>query len=256
MAVSDIVNMGLNPKIIIAHDPIEFARMGADIFVLSAKEALQRNGQFNVAIPGGDTPAPIYKLFAMDEYCSQIPWKEMHIFWVDERCVPVVNAASNYGRALKDFIGAVPISSAHVHNMPVDIPPKQGAATYELDLIDFFRLKRGEFPVFDLIFLGVGSDGHIASLFQGSSALKEKDKMVLPVKGGDPEIDRLTLTLPVLNNAKKIVFLVAGKGKARIVNELLNRKQIKLPAQLIKPVKGDVMWLLDRDAVSLKNSNF
>jgi len=251
MTESDIISIGLKSEIIIANDPFEFARIGVDIFISSAKEAVQRHGQFMVAIPGGTTPAPIYKLFAVDEYCSKIPWSNTHIFWVDERCVPVTDKASNYGRALENFLDSVPISSANIHEMPVYLQSKQGASTYELDLIDFFRLKRGEFPVFDLIYLGVGSDGHIASLFPGSSSLNEKDRLVLAVKGSDSEIDRLTLTLPVLNNARKIVFFATGKGKALIVRDLFKSNQIKFPAQLIKPLKGDVMWLLDRDAALL-----
>jgi 6-phosphogluconolactonase len=239
-----------NPKIIIADNPIEFARTGADIFISSAEEAVQKYGRFVVAISGGATPTPIYTLLAGDEYRSRTPWAAAHIFWVDERCVPPDHPASNYGRALKDFIKAVPIPPAQVHNMPVDLPVEEAALKYEQDLMNFFQIQIGEAPVFDLIFLGVGSDGHTASLFPGSNALVEKRRLVLAVKGNDPDFDRLTMTLPVLNNARKIVFLVSGKDKAQIVYELFTQRQKIFPVQMIRPVNGESIWVLDNEAAS------
>lgn len=243
--------MEQNPKIIIADDSYEFARTGADIFISSAEKAVQMNGRFIVAISGGDTPALMHRLLAGDAYRSKVPWADTHIFWVDERCVPVNHPGSNYGRALRDFLEAVPIPSTQVHNTPVDIPVEKGALKYEKELIDFFQLQKGDVPGFDLIFLGLGSDGHTASLFPGSSSLEEKRRLIIAVKGGDPYVDRLTMTLPVLNNSRKIVFLISGKGKARIVNELLTQGPKGLPVNMVKPVKGESIWVLDREAASL-----
>jgi 6-phosphogluconolactonase len=247
----NIFEMEGNPQIIIANNASEFARTGADIFISNAEKAVQRNGRYLIAISGGDTPVSMQRLLAGDSYRPRAPWSDTHIFWVDERCVPVNHTSSNYGRALRDFLEAVPIPSTQVHNMPVNLPVEKGALKYEQELIAFFQLQKGEAPAFDLIFLGLGPDGHTASLFPGSSALEEKHRLILPVKGGCPDVDRLTMTLPVLNNARKIVFLVSGKGKARIVHELLTQGQKEFPARKIRPVNGDLLWVLDRSAASL-----
>jgi 6-phosphogluconolactonase len=243
--------MEQNPKIIIADNNLEFARTSADIFVLYAEKAVQKYGRFVVAISGGATPTLMYRLLAGDEYRSKAPWADTHFFWVDERCLPPDHSASNYGRALIDFIESVPIPPAQVHNMPVDLPVEKGALKYEQELMVFFQLEEGAVPVFDLIFLGVGADGHTASLFPGSKALEERHRLVIAVKGGNPDVDRLTMTLPVINNARKIVFLVSGKGKAQIVHDLFVPTQKVFPAQRIKPLKRESIWVLDKDASSL-----
>jgi 6-phosphogluconolactonase len=243
--------MERKPQIIIANDASELARMGADIFIESAKKTVLERGHFIFAISGGQTPRPMHKLLAGEQYYNEMPWDKTDVFWTDERCVPVSHPASNYGLALRDFLEAVPIPSTQVHNMPVNLPAENGALKYEQELIDFFQLNKGEVPAFDLIFLGLGPDGHTASLFPGSDAIEEKHRLILVVNGGYPDVDRLTMTLPVLNNARKIVFLVSGEGKARIVHKLLTKWQNKLPAQKIRPVKGDLLWILDRSSASL-----
>jgi 6-phosphogluconolactonase len=239
------------PQIIIANNDSELARMGADIFTESAKKAVLERGRFIVAISGGQTPRPVHKLLAGDQYYNEMPWDKTHVFWTDERCVPLNHPASNYGRALEDFLEAVPIPSTQVHSMPVNLPAEKGALKYEQELIDFFQLQKGEAPVFDLIFLGLGPDGHAASLFPGSNALEEKHRLILAVKGRYPDVDRLTMTLPVLNNVRKIVFMVSGKDKARIVHEVLTQGQKEFPAQKIRPLNGDLLWILDRSSASL-----
>jgi 6-phosphogluconolactonase len=245
------LKMEKKPQIIITKNSSEFSRKGADIFLSCAKEEVQKKGYFTVALSGGATPATMYKLLAGDKYRYEAPWTYTHIFWVDERCVPVSDPASNYGRALEDFIHAVPIPPIQIHNMPVDLPPEQGVLIYEQKLINFFQLKPGEAPAIDLIFLGVGADGHTASLFPGSKAIEEKNRLILSVKGGDPDVNRITMTLPVINNARKIIFLVTGKNKAMIVRDSLIQGKRKLPVQKIKPVEGKVVWLLDKFAASL-----
>jgi 6-phosphogluconolactonase len=243
--------MDQKPQIIITKNSSEFARKGADIFLRCAKEEIQKKGYFTAAISGGATPATMYKLLAGDKYHYEMPWTYTHIFWVDERCVPVSDPASNYGRALEGFIHVVPIPPIQIHNMPVNLPPEQGALNYEQKLINFFQLKPGEAPAIDLIFLGVGADGHIASLFPGSEAVEEKNRLILAVKGGDPDVDRLTMTLPVINNAGKIIFMVAGKSKALIVRDIILRRGRELPVQKVEPAGGKLVWLLDRNAASL-----
>jgi 6-phosphogluconolactonase len=189
-------------------------------------------------------------MLAKEPYRSQIPWDKTHIFWVDERCVPEDNPASNYGEAKKDFLDQVPIPGENIHPMPGDASPEDGAIKYQQELIDFFQQGDGEFPVFDLILLGIGMDGHTASLFPGQRALEEKTKLIVAVKGGDPDINRLTMTYPVINRARQILFLVSGKRKAAVVKAILEEGKALLPARYVHPLKGKLIWLLDRDSAS------
>jgi 6-phosphogluconolactonase len=180
-----------------------------------------------------------------------MPWDKTHLFWVDERCVTGDSPLSNYGSARKDFIDAVSIPEAQIHPMPGGDPPNRGAYRYQSELMISFHLKEGEFPLFDLIFLGVGSDGHTGSLFPGQNALNETRRAVVSVKGGDPDIARVTLTYPVLNRSGRTVFLVSGRKKASVLKGILDRDDRELPARKIRPVNGHLTWLLDREAASL-----
>jgi 6-phosphogluconolactonase len=175
----------------------------------------------------------------------------MHIFWVDERCVPWKDEASNYGAALEDFIGVVPIPESQVYPMPVHMTGHTGAAIYEKTLEFTFTGKAQNFPVLDFVFLGIGEDGHTASLFPGQTAVEESKKWVLSVKGGHPNVERLTLTLPVINHARKILFMATGKEKATIVNKVAKVHDEQYPASRVCPLRGETLWLLDLDAASL-----
>ena len=229
----------------------DLANKGAEIFSRAAIESIEKRGRFAVAISGGSTPRVMHGMLAKEPYLSDIPWKKTHIFWVDERCVPENDPASNFGLARKDFLDRVPIPQNQIHPIPVESYSEEGAGKYQRVLIDFFHLQKGEFPVFDLIFLGIGTDGHTASLFPGKSALNEMNRWVVAVKGGNPNVNRLTLTLPVINRGKQIVFMISGKKKASVVKNALKGIQSGLPAQLVKPIKGTLIWLLDREAASL-----
>jgi len=192
----------------------------------------------------------MHRLLTQEPRRSNIPWDQIHVFWVDERCVPVSDPASNFGAAKRDFIDQAPIPLNQVHPMPGEIEPEAGALKYQDDLVHSFQLGEGMLPVFDLIFLGIGTDGHTASLFPGHRALKEGKRMVLAVKGGNPDVNRLTLTLPVINNAREIVFLASGKEKAPVVKAVLNQTDERLPALRVKPHNGRLSWLMDKDAAS------
>ena len=181
------------PQIITQDTPIDLARTAADIFSMRADECVAKKDRFIVAISGGTTPRLFYRMLALEPYVSKIPWDKMHIFWVDERCVPENDAASNYGAAKKDFLNRVPISETQVYPMPGELSPEDGARKYQKTLMDFFNLKYGQFPTFDQIFLGMGADGHIASLFPEHVAVDEKQKLVVAVEGGDPYVSRLTM---------------------------------------------------------------
>ncbi len=227
------------------------ALKGANLFTDRARACVNTRGNFFVALSGGSTPRRMHRLLIQESYRSEIPWGQMHVFWVDERCVRSNDPASNFGAAETDFIHQAPIPAGQVHPMPGEMAPELGALKYQEDLVSSFQLREGEFPVFDVIFLGVGADGHTASLFPRQNALNETEKMVVAVKGGDPDVSRLTMTLPVINNAMEIVFLVSGKEKAGVVKSIIESGDQGLPAHKVWPVNGVLTWLLDRDAASL-----
>lgn len=241
----------LECEIIIADNASQLSERGADMFFRTARESVDLRGRFAVALSGGSTPRAMHKILAEEPYCSGISWDKVHIFWVDERCVPVSNPASNYGLAKQDFLDRISIPLGQIHPMPGKILPEKGTVLYQRELEAFFKPEQGDQPLFDLIFLGVGKDGHTASLFPGQQVLEECEEWVAAVKGGDPDVNRLTLTVPVLNNARQIVFLVSGKGKAPIVKSLFENSEPHLPAQKIQPIDGKLIWLLDKGAASL-----
>ena len=239
------------PQIIVTHDPSELAETAAKIFGSTAKDCVMRRNLFTVAISGGSTPRGMHKLLAEEPFRSAIPWNKTHIFWVDERCVPADDPASNFGLAKKDFLERIPIPPEQIHPMPGKIAPEEGAKKYQEEMAKVFQKREEDLPIFDLIFLGMGKDGHTASLFPATQSLHGPGRWVIAVKGGHPNVYRLTLTYDVLNRAKRICFLVSGREKALIVKTVLEHKDARLPAQEIRPVKGKSKWLLDKEAASL-----
>jgi len=238
------------PEVLIKADMAAMAATAADLLVKTAHTAVGRYCRFTMALSGGSTPRLLHKMLAEKPFSERIPWDRTHIFWVDERCVPVEDLSSNYGMAKRDLLNRVPIPRENIHPMDVDLPPEEGARKYQEILTDFFKLKEGRFPVFDLIFLGIGRDGHTASIFPGQAALEEK-KLIVHVKGGDPFVDRITLTLPVLNRGRNIVFLVSGKGKAEIVRTIFEDGSDPPPAARVEPLFGRLTWILDLGAAAL-----
>lgn len=243
--------MSFKQNIIIRDDPALLAKQAAEIFVAGARVSLCKRGRFAVAISGGATPRRMHKMLAGEPYILNIAWGKTHIFWVDERCVPSDSRKSNYGMAKKDLIDIVPIPETHVHFMACESSPQVSAKKYQAILSDFFSAGSARIPRFDLINLGMGADGHIASLFPGQKPLYEKEKLVVAVKGGNPNVDRISMTVPLLNQARHIVFLITGEDKAKTVQTVLEDRQIRLPAQKIRPLNGQLTWLLDRGAASL-----
>lgn len=226
------------------------AKKGAEIFSQAAKKSVGTRGRFVVAISGGSTPREIHRLLGEEPFRSNIPWDKTDIFWVDERCLPENDPANNYGTAKKDFLDRVSIPEAQVHPMPGEGSPEKGASHYQQELLKYFKTGAGELPVFDLIFLGLGTDGHTASLFPGQRSLNERERLVVTVKGGNPNVSRITMTYPVLNNGRQIVFTVSGREKAEVVKTVLEDKQRRFPAQGIQPTKGKLIFLMDREAAS------
>jgi 6-phosphogluconolactonase len=231
--------------------PVHLADKAVHLLIRAAMASLRKKKVFALALSGGTTPRAMHRLLAEEPLLSEIPWDGIHLFWVDERCVSAEDPASNYGTALGDFLDRVPIPDEHIHPMPGEVAPEEGAFMYQDELIRSFGPQNGQLPTLDLVFLGVGTDGHIASLFPGDPALEEKERLVVAVRGGEPNVNRLTLTLPVLNRSRQIVFLVSGMNKAGIMRSLFEGRDSRLPAQMIHPMNGRLTWLLDRDAASL-----
>ncbi|MBW1800425.1 MAG: 6-phosphogluconolactonase [Deltaproteobacteria bacterium] len=243
--------MTSQPHIIVEGNPGLFAERGAFLFMQIAQDSVSKRGEFLVAISGGSSPRPIHRLLVKTALIEEIPWGRMHLFWVDERCVESASPESNYGNAKRDFLDQAPIPDDYVHPMPGTLPPVTGAQIYQNELEKIVPGGEGGPPVFDLICLGVGSDGHTASLFPDHPALAESKKKVVHVKGGNPYTHRLTLTYPVLNHARHIIIMALGKGKAGVMKHIAEEGEPFLPIQRIQPVAGTVTWLLDREAASM-----
>jgi 6-phosphogluconolactonase len=240
-----------NSRIIITSGIGRLAIEGAELFRSSAVASVARTGFFTVAVSGGSTPRPMHRLLAEETYRSSIPWKYTHLFWVDERLVPVTDPDSNFGSAERDFLNQLTIPAGNIHPMSSRKPPTAAADDYEHELRRHFSRFSNAEPVFDLIVLGVGEDGHTASIFPGDHSAEETTRWVTAVKGGTPYVERLTLTLPILNRARCIVYLISGSKKAVVVRSLLLDASAQLPPQRIAPQRGEIIWLLDTEAAEL-----
>jgi 6-phosphogluconolactonase len=228
----------------------EVARAAADYFVETAEKSISAEGRFSVALAGGSTPRRTYQLLASEEYRNRVPWSQVHIFFGDERCVPPTHPDSNYRMAEEAMISLLPIPEANVHRMVGEGDAVANASLYEGELQAFFD--GAMWPRFNLVLLGMGDDGHTASLFPGTEALNETRAWVVANWVEKFKTYRITLTAPAINHAENIVFLVAGAGKAERLPEVLGgpRNPRQLPAQLIQPVNGSLVWLVDKAAAA------
>jgi 6-phosphogluconolactonase len=241
-------------KVHIEKDSASFYRRLAEFFCDMAIKSVSARGWFDVALSGGDTPRPLHRLLAVSPYIEKIPWAKTHIFWVDERCVPVDDDASNFGNAKKDLIDKVPIPGAQVHPMDGSISPEKGARAYEKLLKCELKSAGDDKPAFDLVLLGLGTDGHVASLFPEGKIREDENRWVIAPRGGTPCLDRLTLTLPAINQGKTVMFMVLGQAKAAIVKTVFENPDARLPAQQVNPQNGKLIWVLDQEAASLVRS--
>lgn len=239
------------PRIIVADNSEEVAAQAAGVIVAAAGDSVARWGRFTLAISGGSTPRRMHRMLVSPPSVDLIPWEKTHLFWTDERCVPPADPESNYGAAWLDFLRDAPLPERNIHPMSCQGAPEERAARSEWELRGFFHLGPEDIPTFDLICLGMGKDGHTASLFPDHAALKEVRGLVTAVKGGTPDLHRLTLTLPVLNRGRAVVFLVTGKEKAEMVQKVLDGASSPLPAAMVRPLSGNLTWLLDREAACL-----
>jgi 6-phosphogluconolactonase len=237
-------------KIIVCKDVDELNRKAAAQFISLAKDAIARSGRFAVALSGGSTPKALYSLLASPEYRNLIDWSRLHLFWGDERCVPPDHPDSNFRMVQETLSAQVHIPPENIHRMMGEKEPGEAAAAYEAELKDFFGVELGALPRFDLVFLGLGEDGHTASLFPGTDAANETEHLVAVAYVERLRSYRLTVSLPVINAAAQLTFLVSGESKAAIIREILlaDGDSCSYPAAQVKPTDGRITWFITADA--------
>ena len=227
----------------------EAARAAAEELAAAGADAITDRGVFRVALSGGTTPTRLFDTLATARYRRRVDWERTRVFFVDERCVPPSHERSNYRLAKKHLLDPLQVPPRNVFRMKGEDEPRRAAAAYEKVLRQEFGARA---PRFDVVLLGLGADGHTASLFPGTPALVEKTRWVAPNPAPSAGDWRLTLTLPVLNAGRRVVFLVAGSDKASVVSTLLLKKPgyRKLPASRVRPPRGSLVWILDEEAAS------
>ena len=232
-------------------NPEQLAFAAAERFVECAQRPDSGLARFTVALAGGNTPRRVYELLATEPFKSRVKWSEVYFFFGDERAVPPDHSDSTYAMVNQALISNVPIPAKNVHRIIGEGDTQENARLYEDQLKTFFA--GAAWPRFDLVFLGLGEDGHTASLFPNSDALNEKSKWVVATRMELTKQDRITLTVPVFNHAARIIFLVTGEEKAMVLKQVLQPEpgSEQLPAQKIQPVNGTLEWLVDKAAASL-----
>jgi len=238
----------MNIEIHIFKDLEKLSHEAAGLFIEQAAEAIEQRGRFLVALNGGSTPNRLFQLLPI-EYPDKVDWNNVHVFWGDERCVPPDDPGSSFGQARKMFLSRVPIPDENVHRVDGELEPAEASREYSHTLREFASPPFG-FPRFDLVFLGMGEDGHPASMFPGSRV--EVTEPTLPVTAHyqDRPANRVTITQFVFNQAYMVTFMVSGEKKANTLAEVLSDRYNPelLPAQRIQPKDGRLIWLVDEDA--------
>jgi 6-phosphogluconolactonase len=248
-----LISSSMNPDLLIYKNSELLSNAAAEYFTAVAADAVASRGSFIAALSGGSTPKALFSLLAGPTYRGKIDWQAVHLFWGDERLVPADDAGSNYYHVQHILLSQVPVPPAQVHRVRGELPPKQAADDYTAQLRESAPAGRA-WPRFDLALMGLGADGHTASLFPGSTAVIEEERPVVVVTAdyaGRPA-QRVTLTPPVFNSARRILFLVTGKEKATALSAVLRgpKDVQKWPAQSIQPVSGSLTWFADRAAAS------
>ena len=241
-----------NREIQIVENGEAVSRTAAEMMVSLALKKLQSKESFAVALSGGSTPKNMFAILANDAALrNQMPWDRVHFFWGDERHVPPDHTDSNYRMTNEAMLSRVPVPPENIHRIRAENPDAGKAAEdYEQELRGFFKLETEQLPPFDCVFLGMGPDGHTASLFPGTKALHERERLVVSNWVDKFQSYRITMTTPVLNNADIVIFLVSGEEKAEPLRVVLEgEKQTDLfPSQLIEPTHGKLLWLVDQAA--------
>ena len=231
-------------------DSNKLYQAAAEQFVQLSTAAIAQRGWFTVALAGGSTPRPVYALLATESLAQRVDWSRVQVFWSDERCVPPYAAHSNYRMAHEALLDHVPLPPVNIHRMHGEDDPALAALAYEQELQSVFRTT--SVPVFDLIWLGIGDNGHTASLFPGTAALREQQRWVVPQYVEVGTLWRVTFTAVLINAAAHVTFLVQGAGKAEMLWRVLKGpyQPEVLPAQLIQPAQGQLHWLVDAAAAA------
>jgi 6-phosphogluconolactonase len=234
--------------------PAAMALASAQLFALRVERAVATRGVARVAISGGSTPKAIFALLADPNgpFLATVPWDKLQLYWVDERCVGPDDPESNYGVCRDLLLSKVPLPSENVFRMEGELDPEEGAARYESVLRNSMKLEGAESPAFDLVALGMGPDGHTASLFPHTAAIEAMGQLVVANHVPQKDTWRITLTWPVINQATEVVFEIDGEGKADVLAEVLTgpRDVERLPSQLIRPSNGKLLFLLDEAAAA------
>ena len=242
--------MSASPEIRVFEDPWALFQAAAAECIEQLQSAIRSRGRFTVALSGGSTPKALYSLLATK---LSLPWDKVFFLFGDERHVPPDDSESNYRMARESLLSKIPVPSANIFRVPAEAPDaSQAAASYEQTLRAFFGTAPGGFPVLDLVLLGMGPDGHTASLFPGGKALQERSRWVVADWVEKFKTDRITLTLPVLNNANEVMFLASGKDKAPVLKEVLEGTQpgTQFPSKLVRPEHGRLIWMVDKAAAA------
>jgi 6-phosphogluconolactonase len=234
--------------------PAKVAAGAADLFTSAAITAANTRGQARIAISGGTTPKAMFALLAdrSQPYFARVPWEKLQLFWVDERTVPPDHKDSNYGMTKAAMLDHVPLPAANIHRIQGELEPEAAANHYEAEIRTSFRLEGAETPTFDLVLLGMGDDGHTASLFPHTEALHALGRIAVANRVEKMDTWRVTLTWPVINHARRVAFLIEGAGKRDILREVLlgAYDPETIPSQLIRPASGTLSFLLDAAAAA------
>ncbi len=250
-----MIDYQANTEVRVLPDGEAIAKRCAQRFVEIAIAAVRERGSFHVALAGGSTPKILYSLLVEDPALrSQVPWDKMHVFFGDERHVAPDDPQSNFCMARETMFAKSPLKPEQVSRIKGEFPAAEDAAKeYDQALRTYFKLSEGQFPRFDLVLLGMGSEGHTLSIFPGTKALRENRRIAVHNWVGRVLMDRITLTAPAVNNAANIIFMVTGADKAPALTAVLERfyEPDQLPAQLIQPLNGTLLWLVDDAAGSM-----
>ncbi len=225
-------------------------RGAADKIVSLLNEATAQRGRAAILLSGGSTPKAIYELLGEEPLRSNVDWNRVHFFWGDERCVPPTHAESNFRMTSEALLANISVPKANIHRIEAERAPSEAAKLHEGELKNFFSLKENAFPRFDVALLGMGEDGHTASLFPETTILNETKRIVAEVFVPKFNTYRISMTFPTLNNSRTVLFLVSGAGKKQILREVLEEERNRFPAQRVQPTSGKLYWFVDEAAAS------
>lgn len=250
--MSGISQHGKHAELRVYNDAEQLARAAAELFVSLSASAIHTRGRFRIVLSGGSTPRRVYQLLSTAEFSNRVDWHRVDFFWGDERYVSAEDRESNYRMTSETLLSHISIPTENVHRIRTEIsPPSEAASAYEMEIRKSFQ-NTSSIPQFDLIFLGLGTNGHTASLFPHSAALSEPARLVVANFVSEMKMWRITMTAPLLNRGRTVAFLVEGDHKAEVLHEVLlgPKNPQRLPAQLIAP-EGKLLWMLDEAAAKL-----